>query len=189
MNEELASRLPPGQIVSRRLTVMSYKKEPELAITGLKVGGAVENPLELTAEELAKFGLIELWADFHCVTRWSKLNVHWAGVPTRAIVQAASPLPNALFAIVHCHDGYTTNIETNDLMFPTSILAQTLEGQPLPREHGGPLRLLLPHRYGWKSAKWISKIEFLTQEVLGFWEQRGYHRRGDFWLEERFSGD
>lgn len=191
MDHKAASKLPPGQVASRRLTVMTFGGIPQLDKSHyrLEVGGAVQSPLNLDWEALQELGLCELSADFHCVTRWSKLDVHWAGVPTQAVLQAASPLPEAKFVLVHCYGGYTTNIESSDLLEPTSLLAHTLEGEPLPPEHGGPLRLLLPHRYGWKSAKWVSRIEFLTQEVLGFWEQHGYHRRGDFQLEERFSGD
>lgn len=191
MDQEATLKLPPGQVASRRLTVMTFGATPQVEKEHfrLQVVGAVANPLELTWEALLELGSLELSADFHCVTRWSKLDVSWAGIPTRALVAAVAPLAEADFVLVHCYGGYTTNIETGDLLLPTSLLAHTLEGQPIPAEHGGPLRLVLPHRYGWKSAKWVSGIEFLTHEVLGFWEQRGYHRRGDFQLEERFSGD
>ena len=127
-----------------------------------------------------------LTADFHCVTQWSRLGNVWRGVPAGAVLDLAAPAPEARYVVVHCNGGYTTNLDLQALREPDVLFAHEHDGQPLAPDHGGPLRLVVPQRYGWKSAKWVSGLELLAEDRPGFWEQRGYHHRGDPWREQRF---
>jgi DMSO/TMAO reductase YedYZ molybdopterin-dependent catalytic subunit len=126
-------------------------------------------------------------ADFHCVTRWSKLDVQWRGVKVTDVMAAIEVEPIATHIMQHCYGGYTTNLPLADFLQPENFFAHTLFGEPLPVEHGGPLRLVVPHLYAWKSAKWINGLEFLDRNESGFWERNGYHDRGEPWAEERYS--
>lgn len=182
-------RVPPGQVLTERFPVLTYGPTPSLKTEDLrfKVWGEVEQPVEWDWNGLLELPQSGLTADFHCVTRWSKLDVQWSGVKVLDLMQGVALKPSAKAVMLHCYGGYTTNLLLDDLLKPENILAHTLFGQPLPREHGGPLRLVVPHLYAWKSAKWLRGFEFLNQEALGFWEVNGYHRRGDPWQEERFS--
>jgi DMSO/TMAO reductase YedYZ molybdopterin-dependent catalytic subunit len=128
--------------------------------------------------------------DIHCVTTWSKLDTEWQGVTVDALLEAAGlPEPPAPFAMVHCDGGYTTNVPVEDLIDGKAMIATRYDGEPLPPEHGGPARLLVPHLYFWKSAKWVRRLRFLDDDEPGFWESNGYHMYGDPWLEQRYSGD
>jgi DMSO/TMAO reductase YedYZ molybdopterin-dependent catalytic subunit len=129
----------------------------------------------------------EFTADFHCVTTWSKLDVTWTGVRVTDFLREVDLDPAAVHVMQHCYGGYTTNIALDDLMRDENFFAHTLVGEPLPADHGGPLRLVVPHLYAWKSAKWINGLEFLDQPALGFWERNGYHHRGDPWAVQRYS--
>jgi DMSO/TMAO reductase YedYZ molybdopterin-dependent catalytic subunit len=129
----------------------------------------------------------EFTADFHCVTTWSKLDVTWRGVRVTDLMAQLAVEPAAAHVMLHCYGGYTTNLALADFNRPENFLAHTLFGEPLPAEHGGPMRLVVPHLYAWKSAKWISGLEFLADPALGFWERNGYHHRGEPWAEERYS--
>jgi DMSO/TMAO reductase YedYZ molybdopterin-dependent catalytic subunit len=151
------------------------------------VAGEVENELSLTWEEFNALPQVSLYNDIHCVTGWSKLDNDWTGVPFREIAKLASPKAAARHVMVHSYGGYTTNVPLADLMRDTVLFAHTHNGKPLPSEHGGPMRLVVPHLYFWKSAKWARGLLFMNEERPGFWEMYGYHIYGDPWKEERYS--
>jgi DMSO/TMAO reductase YedYZ molybdopterin-dependent catalytic subunit len=140
-----------------------------------------------TWEELLSLPQHEFTADFHCVTRWSKLDVKWKGIKISDLMAQIEVDPRAAFVVQHCYGGYTTNVPLADFLNPNNFLAFELSGEKLPDEHGGPLRSVIPHLYAWKSAKWINGIEFLDRDNPGFWERNGYHDRGNPWTEERYS--
>ncbi|WP_243029246.1 sulfite oxidase-like oxidoreductase [Thermus albus] len=182
-------RIPPGQVVTERFPILTYGEEPRISPEEWRFSllGLVEEPLTLTYQELLRLPQVELTRDFHCVTRWSRLDVAWKGVRVKDLLLKAKPKPQAVAALVHGYGGYTTNLFLEDLLREDVLLAHTLFGKPLPLERGGPVRLLVPHLYAWKSAKWVRSIELLDHLELGFWEKLGYHFRGDPWREERFQ--
>lgn len=184
-----SGRVPPGQTLTERFPVLTYGPTPTVKTQELrfKIWGQVEAEQEWDWEGLLTLPQTNLTADFHCVTRWSKLDVQWTGIKVQDLFAQVKLKPEAKAVLIHCYGGYTTNLELADLLLPENILAHTLFGEPIPRDHGGPLRLIVPHLYAWKSAKWIRGFEVLNDEELGFWEVNGYHRRGDPWKEERFS--
>ncbi|ADO45829.1 oxidoreductase molybdopterin binding protein [Hydrogenobacter thermophilus TK-6] len=182
-------RLPPGQKwISSPIVYDIVQELPDWDIKSytFKVFGLVKNPLELSYEEMLKMPAVELVADFHCVTRWSVKDIQWEGVPTKYILELAKPEEKAKFVMIHCLEGYTTNIPIEYLLEEDTILAYRMNGQVLPRRHGYPLRLVLPKLYAWKSAKYVWGMEFMEKDKPGFWEQRGYNMRGDPWREERY---
>jgi len=182
-------RVPPGQYVTEKFPVLHYGSVPrvDLATWDFKVWGEVENSFGLTWDEFKHLPRKTIHADIHCVTRWSKLDTDWEGVAIQEVLKLASPKPTARFVVEHAEQGYTTNVPLEVLDDEDVILADTFAGQPLEAEHGYPLRLVLPKRYFWKSAKWIRGLEFLAEDRLGFWERYGYNNNADFWKEERFS--
>jgi len=182
-------RLPPGQIVTVKWPVLHYGTVPkvDLATWRFRVWGAVEQPFEITWDELMALPRQETVCDIHCVTRWSRYDNVFGGIPVRSIVQRAKVKPEARFVLVHADQGYTTNVPLSDLDRPANLLALTHNGSDLDPEHGGPARLLIPHLYLWKSAKWVRGFEFLEEDYPGFWEQNGYHKRGEPWAEERYG--
>jgi DMSO/TMAO reductase YedYZ molybdopterin-dependent catalytic subunit len=184
-----SERVPPGQVLTEKFPVLTYGPTPSVRPEEVKfeIKGQVEEPKTLGWEDLLALPQSDLTADFHCVTRWSKLDVKWRGIRVPDLMQQVRLRPEARAVLVHCYGGYTTNLSLDDFLLEQNLLAHTLFGQPLPRDHGGPLRLVVPHLYAWKSAKWVRGFEFLDREELGFWEVNGYHRRGDPWKEERFS--
>lgn len=181
-------RIPPGQYKTEKFPVLDLGIQPEIDLERyrFKVWGEVENPVELTWEALQALPRVELFADFHCVTRWSRLELTWRGVHVAEILKLTRPKPSAKAVMAHCLEGYTTNLTMVDLDDDDVILADTLEGNPLPTEHGGPVRLLVPKLYGWKSAKFLSGLEFLKEDAPGYWEERGYHLRGEYMAEQRY---
>jgi DMSO/TMAO reductase YedYZ molybdopterin-dependent catalytic subunit len=186
-----AERLPPGQHLVRDWPVLDLGKQPDVARERwrLKIGGLVERPVHLDWAALMALPQIHARSDIHCVTTWSRYDNDWAGVSTRDLLDIVSPRDEAAFLTLHGYDGYTTNIPLADFAAADAVLAHSWQGKPLTREHGGPVRLVIPHLYFWKSAKWISGIDFLGRDKPGFWEVNGYHMRGDPWAEERYSGD
>ncbi|HEV8600773.1 MAG TPA: sulfite oxidase-like oxidoreductase [Gemmatimonadales bacterium] len=185
----MTERLPPGQIITTKWPVLHYSHVPRIDTSAWRfsVMGLVEQPLTLSWEELAQFPTQETLCDIHCVTSWSRYDNRFGGIPVQAILAAARPLPAARYVLVHAAPDYTTNLPLADLERAENLLATQHGGEPLPAEHGGPIRLLVPHLYFWKSAKWVTGFEFLAEDHPGLWEQNGYHMRGDPWREERYG--
>ena len=152
----------------------------------LNVSGLVARPVELTWEAFMALPQVAMTADFHCVTQWSRLSNTWQGVRVRDVLAQVGPLPESRYVMVHCYDGYTTNLDLDVLLQEESLFVHSHDGKLLEPSHGAPMRLLAPQRYGWKSAKWVRGMELMERDSPGFWEARGYHMRGDFWKEERF---
>ena len=185
----MTDRLPPGQIVTRKWPVLHYGSVPAVDLTRWRftMNGLVDRPFTLTWDELQALPHRETACDIHCVTRWSRYDNVFEGVPVQALLQKAGVQHGAHFALVHAEQRYTTNLPLSDLDRPENLLALRHNGEPLTPEHGGPVRLLIPHLYLWKSAKWVTGIELLAEDEPGFWEQNGYHMRGDPWAEERYG--
>ncbi len=185
----VTDRLPPGQIETRKWPVLHYGSVPKVDLSRWRftVSGLVEQPLSLTWDDLARLPHQETLCDIHCVTRWSRYDNVFEGVPVSAILAMAKPRPEAAYALVHAEEGYTTNLPLEDLARPENLLALRHNGEPLTPEHGGPIRLLVPHLYLWKSAKWLKGFELIAEDAPGFWEENGYHMRGDPWTEERYG--
>jgi DMSO/TMAO reductase YedYZ molybdopterin-dependent catalytic subunit len=182
-------RLPPGQALTLKWPVLHYGSVPRFdsETWDFRTFGLVEKLLRLTWEEFMNLPKVEVTADFHCVTRWSRFDNHWEGVPFRAICDLTKPRPEATHVLVHAEEGFTTNVPLPDLLTDDVLFAFKHDGEPLPAEHGGPLRLVVPKLYAWKSAKWVRGLEFLPHDHAGFWEQNGYHMYGDPWKEQRFD--
>lgn len=184
-----AERLPPGQHLVKNWPVLDLGQQPEVPLSAwrLEVTGLVTRPLSF---DWAGFNALPQSggrSDIHCVTTWSRYDNDWRGVATRDLLEAAGPIAEARAVWLTCHDGYTTNLTLADFAAADAMLVTHWQGQPLAREHGGPMRLVLPHLYFWKSAKWLRSIEVRSEDGPGFWEQNGYHLRGDPWAEERYS--
>jgi DMSO/TMAO reductase YedYZ molybdopterin-dependent catalytic subunit len=153
----------------------------------LHLTGLVEHPIVISWKELLSLPATEQVSDIHCVTTWSKLDTHWKGVKMSAIAESLGIKPEARHSVVGGAVRWTTNLPLEELLADDVLVAYEYEGQPLSDEHGGPVRLVVPRLYFWKSAKWLQSIEFTADERLGFWESNGYHRLGDPWLEQRYS--
>jgi DMSO/TMAO reductase YedYZ molybdopterin-dependent catalytic subunit len=186
---ELASRLPPGQYVESGFPVLTAGPTPDVALESwrLSVEGMVGAPQQWSWEQFGALPFETVPCDIHCVTKWSKLGTSFGGVSVDALLDAAGP--RGTHAMVHSYGGYTTNLPLADLTGGKAWVVTEHEGEPLAREHGGPARLLVPHLYFWKSAKWVSGITVLDHEEPGFWESNGYHLRGDPWREQRYWSD
>lgn len=181
-------RIPPGQYLEQDFPVLSAGPTPVVRTEDwrLRVTDPSGPDRTLTWEGLRSLPSEELRRDIHCVTKWSKLDTTWRGVPVDAVVGD----PNgASFALVHSYGGYTTNLPLADLLGGRAWIAFEYEGRPLRPEHGGPARLIVPHLYFWKSAKWVNGLELKAVDTLGFWERLGYHEYGDPWREQRYVGD
>jgi DMSO/TMAO reductase YedYZ molybdopterin-dependent catalytic subunit len=185
----VADRIPPGQYLTEKFPVLHYGSVPHVALDGwdLRVSGLVERPLRLTWEEFRALPRKTVTTDIHCVTRWSKLDTVWEGVAIQEILRLAGVRPEATHVVEHAEQGYTTNVPLSVLDDDDVLLADTFDGKPLELEHGWPLRLVLPKRYFWKSAKWLRELEFLDRDQPGFWERYGYNNNADPWQEERYS--
>lgn len=183
------SRLPPGQIMTRKWPVLHYGTVPRVhtADWTLTVSGLVDHPFTLDWEGLLALPRQETHCDIHCVTRWSRYDNLFSGVPLAPLVARAGLQSGVTHVLIHAEQGFTTNLPLDDFLMPANLLALEHNGEPLTPEHGGPVRLVVPHLYFWKSAKWVRGFEFLDDDYPGFWEQNGYHMRGDPWGEERYG--
>lgn len=182
-------RLPPGQVATQKWPVLHYASVPgvDMATWRLTVSGLVERPQLFTWERIHTLGRQETLCDMHCVTHWTRFDNVFAGIPVLALLAAVAPRAAATHVMVHGAEGYTTNLALADLARPANLLATHFADEPLTAEHGGPIRLLVPHLYLWKSAKWVTGFEFLDGDEPGLWEENGYHMRGEPWAEERYG--
>ena len=185
----IAERIPPGQYKTDKFPVLHYGSVPktDLATWDFRVWGEVDAPFTLDWSGFKALPRKTVHTDIHCVTRWTKLDTDWEGVPIQEILRLAQVRPTATHVVAHSEQGYTANLPLAVLDDDDVMLADTYGGEPLEPEHGYPLRLLVPMRYFWKSAKWIRGLEFLDHDQLGFWERYGYNNDADPWKEERFS--
>ena len=184
-----SDRIPPGQRLTDKFPVLHYGSIPEFdrQTWDLKVFGLVEEPLTLSYDQFLELPATRIVADIHCVTTWSKLDTKWEGVLFRKLMDSVEVNPEARFVMVHCEQGFTTSVPLEVLMDDDVLLAYRYDDQSLTPEHGYPLRLVVPKKYFWKSAKWVRGLELMAQDRLGFWEVRGYHNNADPWEEERYS--
>ncbi|HEX2149388.1 MAG TPA: sulfite oxidase-like oxidoreductase [Actinomycetota bacterium] len=186
---ELARRLPPGQYYEKGFPVLTAGPTPEVPLESWRFGieGRVAAPREWTWDEVSQMPFAEIPCDIHCVTKWSKLDTRFGGVSLDALWSEVEP--QGQFAMVLSYGGYTTNLPMADLTGGKAWLVWEHDGEPLSPDHGGPVRLLVPHLYFWKSAKWLKGIRVMKEDYPGFWEANGYHNRGDPWREERYWND
>ncbi len=189
MKAERHKRIPPGQRLVKDLPVLHYGEIPKIDINNwdFTVKGLVRSPLRFTFQEFIKLPSVELVADFHCVTGWSMLDLKWKGILFKTIAQLAEPLSEARYVLILAENDYTTNLPLDVAMDDDVIFAFEYDGKPLTPEHGYPLRLVVPKRYAYKSAKWVRGVEFLSEDRPGFWEIRGYSNSADPWKEERYG--
>jgi DMSO/TMAO reductase YedYZ molybdopterin-dependent catalytic subunit len=187
-----SGRVPPGQHLTSDFPVLSAGPTPRPQLhswsLALHKGGSLLG--KWSREEFGALAQTEVTVDIHCVTTWSKLDTHWRGVTIDALLKAAGlDAPPTAYVMIHCDGGYATNVPVEDLINGKAMVATHYEGQPLTPEHGGPARLLVPHLYFWKSAKWVRRLRFTEADEPGFWESLGYHMYGDPWREQRYAGD
>ena len=185
-------RVPPGQSPTVKWPVLSIEAEtPDVAtdIWQLSIDGAVTRPYSLDWRAFIELAGGRWEGDIHCVTRWSKFGMRWQGASVAELIGRAEPREQASHLLAHCYGGYTTNLPLADVLEHPALIAHRADDQPLEAEHGGPARLLVPHLYFWKSAKWIRRLQLLDADQLGFWERNGYHHRGDPWSQQRHSVD
>lgn len=181
-------RLPPGQHLTQHWPVLDLGVTPNISKESwrLEIIGAVENPVVWNFSQFSAQQQDLFVNDIHCVTTWSRYDNEWEGLATRQLIKVCRPKPIARFVVLHSHDGYTTNLSLEDFAADGALLAHSWSGKPLEPSHGGPVRLVVPHLYFWKSAKWLKRIEFRNRDAVGYWEARGYHNRGDPWQEQRY---
>ena len=189
MSETATGRLPPGQKLAKGWPVLHYGPVPSFdeSAWDFKVWGRVLNPTSLGYEEFRGLGARRIVADFHCVTKFSLLDSEWEGIPFQTVAKLVKPAPDAKHVMVHCEYGYEANLPLEVLLDDDVLFAWGCNGRNLTPEHGYPLRLIVPKRYAWKSAKWVRGLEFMPEDRRGFWEERGYHNNADPWNEERYS--
>lgn len=187
--EHGVDRLPPGQRLVENWPVLDLGIQPDVpkADWRLEVGGEVENPVTLGWDAFGALPQVEMLSDIHCVTQWSRYDNRWTGVSTRELAALVRPMAAAKHVLLASYDGYTTNLRIEDFLDEDCLLAHTHDGEPIGREHGGPVRLVVPRYYFWKSPKWLKRVHFSETDKPGFWEERGYHNVGDPWLEQRYS--
>jgi len=183
------SRVPPGQYVTDDFPVLSAGPTPHTPLDqwSFAVGGAMEAGRSWTWEELLALPAETVTVDIHCVTKWSKLDTRWTGVSVDVLLEETQPWGD--YVVAFCDGGYTTNLPLEDVTGGRAWIAYEFDGEPLEPEHGGPVRLLVPHLYFWKSAKWVRGLNVTDTDEPGFWETYGYHNRGDPWQEQRYWGD
>ena len=187
---ERPQRLPPGQSRTRKWPVLHWGRVPHIPRERwrLQVRGLVRQELVLTWEQFLALPQVQVFSDFHCVTRWSRLGNLWQGVAAATLLERAGVLPEARFVLLQGYDdGWTTNVPLEEFLQPDVLLAHSHDGRPLSDEHGGPVRAVIPRLYAWKSAKWVRAIHLLAEDQPGYWERCGYHNHGDPWKEERFG--
>jgi DMSO/TMAO reductase YedYZ molybdopterin-dependent catalytic subunit len=184
-------RLPPGQHLTQDWPVLDLGLSPTISRERwrLDVYGSVAQPLFWDWAQFMAQPQSDFVSDIHCVTTWSRYDNRWQGLSTRALLEACQPHDQARFVVLHSYDGYTTNLALEDFAAADALIAHSWSGAPIEQEHGGPVRLVVPHLYFWKSAKWLQSIEFRDDDQPGYWEVRGYHNRGDPWTEQRYSDD
>ena len=183
------NRTPPGQKLTEKFPVLTYGDIPQIPLTewSFTIDGLVNNKITFNWEEIMSFKQTILTKDFHCVTQWSRLDNLWEGIRVKDLIGKNNLKSNAKYAFIYCYGGYTTNLPSEGLLEDDVLLALKHDGDSLSPEHGGPMRLVVPKLYAWKSAKWIKGINFIENEELGFWENLGYHSYGDPWKEQRFK--
>jgi DMSO/TMAO reductase YedYZ molybdopterin-dependent catalytic subunit len=184
-------RLPPGQRLTEKWPVLHYGRAPSIDSKSWKfsITGLVDKERTLTYDEFTTLPRVEVFSDIHCVTTWSRYNNLWEGVNTSVIKELTEIKPEARYVIVFGAGGFSTNLPVDDFFQPDVLFALKHDGNPLTMEHGGPVRLVVPRLYFWKSAKWVTGIEFTAKDRPGFWESAGYHNHGDPWKSERYSGN
>jgi DMSO/TMAO reductase YedYZ molybdopterin-dependent catalytic subunit len=184
-----ATGVPPGQFITDKWPVLTFGTTPQIQLKNWRflVFGLVEDEVELTWEQFLTLPQSSITADFHCVTQWTRLDNHWGGVLFKNVFKLIRPLPEAQYVMVHCFGDYSTNLSLRVLMEDDVIFAHSHDGTPLEPDHGGPLRLVIPKRYGWKSAKWVMALQFMANDEPGFWEAHDYDNNGNPWMEERFN--
>jgi DMSO/TMAO reductase YedYZ molybdopterin-dependent catalytic subunit len=182
-------RLPPGQHEVRDWPVLDLGSQPDLSLRDwtLTVEGLVERPVAWSWQDFLAQPQVEMTSDIHCVTSWSRFDNRWQGISARRLLEVVRPRAEVDHVLFTSYDSYTTNLDLAAFADEDVLLATHWEGKPLSREHGGPVRVVVPKRYFWKSAKWIKRIRFVDRDHRGYWEVRGYHNRADPWLEERYS--
>jgi DMSO/TMAO reductase YedYZ molybdopterin-dependent catalytic subunit len=182
-------RLPPGQKLTAGFPVLDLGVQPDIALADwtLAVDGLVENPTVLSWEQFGALPQVEDVSDFHCVTTWTKYDCRWGGVALTTLYELARPRPEARFVYFTSYDGYSTNVPLERCLDGDTLVATSFAGAPLPREHGGPARVIIPKLYAWKGAKFVKAITFLAEDKLGFWEVRGYSNTADPWTEDRYA--
>jgi DMSO/TMAO reductase YedYZ molybdopterin-dependent catalytic subunit len=183
------ARLPPGQYLTEKWPVLHAGTVPrtDLSTWDFRIFGEVEEPLTLTYDELQRLPQTEITVDIHCVTRWSRFDTSFKGVHWRELAKLVRPKPSARFVLAHAEQGFTSNVPLAALEDDDALIAWEADGEPLEPDHGWPLRLVVPSRYFWKSAKWLRGLELLSADQAGFWERYGYHNEADYWKEERYG--
>jgi DMSO/TMAO reductase YedYZ molybdopterin-dependent catalytic subunit len=183
------ARLPPGQYLTEKWPVLHAGTVPQtdLSTWDFRVYGEVENPVTLSWDEFTALQSREITTDIHCVTRWSRFDTSFKGVHWSELAKLVRPKPSARFVVGHAEQDFTVNVPLSALEEPDALLAYAADGEPLTPEHGWPLRLVIPKRYFWKSAKWLRGLELLAHDEPGFWERLGYHNEADYWKEERYG--
>lgn len=186
-----ANRIPPGQTRTRKWPVLHASEVPDVSTADwtLQIAGLVERPLSFTWNEFRALPRVKVFSDFHCVTTWSRLGNVWEGVSIHELLNRAGIKAEAKYVVAAGYDwGWTTNLPLADLLSHDVLVADTHDGEPLDPDHGGPVRLIVPKLYAWKSAKWLKAIHLVAEDHPGYWEQGGYHNHGDPWTEERYGG-
>jgi DMSO/TMAO reductase YedYZ molybdopterin-dependent catalytic subunit len=188
---EAAERLPPGQHITPDFPVLSAGPTPHVSLDEwtFTIEGLVREPIVWSWKEFLALPTQTYVVDIHCVTKWTKLGTSWEGVSVDTLFEHVELDPRARYAIAFCYGGYTTNLPLTDVTGGKAFVAYRYDGKPLAPEHGGPARLVVPHLYFWKSAKWVRGLRLIEEDEPGFWESLGYHNRGDPWKEERYRGD
>jgi DMSO/TMAO reductase YedYZ molybdopterin-dependent catalytic subunit len=185
------NRIPPGQYLTPGFPVLSAGPTPHTPLDrwSFQINGLVRQPVSWSWEEFLTLPSKTYISDIHCVTKWSKLDTHWKGVSVDTLFTHIDLDPKAMYVEAFSDGGYTTNLPLQEILNDQAFVAYEYDGQPLAAEHGGPARLVVPHLYFWKSAKWVRGLKLMEQDVPGFWESLGYNNHGDPWKEERYWGD